>query len=142
MNIIYRKYPKGFTLLELMIVIVILGMLATIIMPKIIGKPQQARRQKAEIEIKSIEAALNMFETETGRLPTTSEGLQALVTDPGIAGYQKGGYLDKITDPWGNNYIYINPGRHNNRFDLISYGKDGEKGGVDDNADIENWNIK
>ncbi len=138
----FNNKRKAFTMLELMIVIVILGMLATIIMPKIVGKPEQARRQKARIEIKSIEAALAMFETEVGRLPTTSEGLQALVTNPGVEGYQKGGYIDKTTDPWGNNYIYISPGKHNERFDLISYGKDGEKGGTDDNADIENWNIK
>ncbi|MBN1764029.1 MAG: type II secretion system major pseudopilin GspG [Sedimentisphaerales bacterium] len=134
---------KGFTLLELMIVIVILGLLATIIMPKILGRPEQARRAVAEIEIKNLEATLALFKTDTGRFPTTSEGLGVLVNNPGISGYAPDGYLDKTPkDPWGNNYIYICPSVQGKYFDLESYGKDGEDGGTGEDADIESWNIE
>jgi len=132
----------GFTLIELMIVVVILGMLATIIMPKILDRPEQARRMKAKVDIRSIESALALFKTDTGRFPTTSEGLEALVSNPGIEGYNDEAYLDKVpTDPWGNKYVYISPGVNNREYDLKSYGKDGEDGGAKDNADIESWNL-
>ena len=132
----------GFTLIELMIVVVILGMLATIIMPKILDRPEQARRMKAKVDIRSIESALALFKTDTGRFPTTSEGLEALISNPGIEGYNDEAYLDKVpTDPWGNKYVYISPGVNNREYDLKSYGKDGEDGGAKDNADIESWNL-
>ena len=132
----------GFTLIELMIVIVILGLLATIIMPRMLNRPEQARRMKAKVDIRNIESALALFKTDTGCFPTTSEGLNALVSDPGIKGYSADGYLDKTpTDPWGNKYIYISPGVHNKDYDITSYGKDGEQGGTGDNADIESWNL-
>ena len=136
-----QKSNRGFTLLELMIVIVILGLLATIIMPKILNRPEQVRHKTALIEIKNIQTALALFQTDTGRLPTTSEGLAVLVTDPGIKGYNTDGYLDKITDPWGNPYIYLCPGVHGKYYDIESYGKDGEAGGSGPDADIESWNI-
>ena len=88
-------YSHGFTLIELMIVIVILGLLATIIMPKILNRPEQARRTKAAVEIRQIESALALFKTDTGRYPTTAEGLAALVTNPGIKNYNSEGYLPK-----------------------------------------------
>lgn len=133
----------GFTLIELMIVVVILGLLATIVMPKILNRPEQARRMKAKIDIRSIESALALFKTDTGRFPTTSEGLEALVSDPGIKGYDSEAYLDKMPkDPWANRYVYISPGLNSKDYDLESYGKDGENGGTADNADIENWNIE
>ena len=135
---------KGaFTLLELMIVIVILGILATIVMPRIMGRPEQARRTKAVAEIRNIEAALHLFKTDTGRFPTTAEGLNVLIADPGIKGYKPEAYLPKVPfDPWGNPYIYIYPSVHNNHYyDLKSYGPDGENGGTGDNADIECWNL-
>ena len=133
---------KGFTLIELMIVVVILGILATIIMPRILGRPEQARRMKAKIDIRNIESALALFKTDTGRFPTTSEGLEALVSNPGIKGYNSDGYLDKLpSDSWGNKYVYISPGLHSKDYDLESYGKDGEDGGTADNADIESWNL-
>lgn len=132
----------GFTLIELMIVIVILGLLATIIMPRILSRPEQARRMKAKVDIRSIEAALGLFKTDTGRFPTTSEGLVALVTDPGIKGYNSDAYLDKIpSDPWGNRYVYLCPGVKGKDYDLESYGKDEEDGGTEDDADIESWNL-
>lgn len=137
-----QSHKAGFTLIELMIVVVILGILATIIMPRILGRPEQARRMKAKIDIRNIESALALFKTDTSRFPTTSEGLEVLVRDPGIKGYNKDAYLDKVpSDPWGNKYVYICPGIHSKDYDLKSYGKDGEDGGAEDNADIESWNL-
>ena len=132
----------GFTLIELMIVVVILGLLATIIMPKILDRPEQARRMKAKVEIRGIESALALFKTDTGRFPTTSEGLEVLVSNQGIKGYNADGYLDKVpSDPWGTKYVYISPGVNSRDYDLKSYGQDGENGGVKDSADIESWNL-
>ena len=97
---------------------------------------------KAKIDIRNIEAALSLFKTDTGRFPTTSEGLQALVSDPGIKGYNSDAYLDKLpSDPWGGQYLYLCPGINGKDYDLESYGKDREDGGSDDNADIESWNL-
>src|SRR4030067_2514395 len=90
-----RQLRNGFTLIELMIVVVVLGLLATIIIPRMLNRPEQARRMKAKIDIRNIESALALFKTDTGRFPTTSEGLEALVSDPGIKGYNADGYLDK-----------------------------------------------
>lgn len=133
---------RGFTLIELMIVVVILGLLATIVMPRMLDRPEQARRTKAKIDIRNIESALALFKTDTGRFPTTSEGLAALVSDPGIKDYNSDGYLDKVpSDPWGNEYIYISPGVRGKDYDLESYGKDGEDGGTGNSADIESWNL-
>ncbi len=133
---------RGFTLIELMIVVVILGLLATIIMPKILDRPEQARRVKAKADIRSIQSMLGLFKTDTKRFPTTSEGLEALVTNPGLDGYSREGYLDRYpVDPWGTRYVYISPGLHGKDYDLESYGKDGEDGGVEDDADIESWNL-
>ena len=137
-----QKTRQGFTLIELMIVVVILGMLATIIMPRILNRPEQARRIKAKVDIKNMESALAFFKTDTGRFPTTSEGLEVLISNPGIKGYNANGYLDKTPfDPWGHKYVYISPGLHNNDYDLESYGKDSENGGTEENTDIESWNL-
>jgi general secretion pathway protein G len=140
----HQQTTKAFTLLELMIVIVIMGMLATIVMPKILNRPEQARRTKATVEIKNIEDALALFNSDTKRFPTTSEGLAILTAESNhsIEGYQPDGYLTRSpVDPWGKPYIYISPGVHGKNYDLESYGKDGEDGGAGDDADIENWNI-
>lgn len=138
-----RLQKAGFTLIELMIVVVILGLLATIVMPRILDRPEQARRMKAKIDIRNIESALALFKTDTGRFPTTSEGLEVLVSDPGIKGYNSDCYLDKVpVDPWGSRYIYLSPGVHSRDYDLESYGKDGEDGGTGNNADIESWNLE
>jgi len=140
-----RRVPlSGFTLIELMVVIVILGLLATIIMPKILDRPEQARRLKAKVQIKIFQSALALFKTDTGSFPTTSQNLEALVIDPGLKGWKRGGYIEggKVPlDPWGNPYIYLCPGVHGEDYEIESYGKDGEDGGADDDADIESWNI-
>ncbi len=144
-SIINRKSSmrKGFTLIELMIVVVILGLLATTVMPKILSKPDQARRTRAMVDIRAIQQALGMFKTDTGRFPTTAEGLQALVSNPGLKGFDSDGYLEKVpSDPWGNRYIYISPGIHSKDYDLESLGKDGEDGGSDKDADIESWDLE
>jgi len=138
-----RLQQAGFTLIELMIVVVILGLLATIVVPRMLDRPEQARRMKAKIDIRSIESALAFFKTDTGRFPTTSEGLEVLVSDPGIKGYNSDCYLDKVpVDPWGSRYIYLSPGVYGKDYDLESYAKDGEDGGTDNNADIESWNLE
>jgi general secretion pathway protein G len=137
-----RPHRDGFTLIELMIVIVILGLLATVVVPRVLNRPEQARRMKARVDIRIIETTLGLFKTDTGRFPTTSEGLEALVSDPGIRGYDRDGYLDKVPiDPWGKKYVYLCPGTDGRDYDLESYAKDGEDGGADDYADIESWNI-
>lgn len=138
----YRNHSVGFTLIELMIVIVILSLLATMVMPKILHRPEQARRTKAAVDIRNIETALGLFKNDTGRFPSTTEGLQVLVSNPGINGYHAEGYLDAVpNDPWGRPYIYLCPSRNGRDYDLESYGKDGEDGGSDENADIESWRL-
>ena len=137
-----KKHVSGFTLIELMIVVVILGLLATILMPKILDKPEKARRVKAQADIRQIETALAAFMIETGRSPTTAEGLQALVTNPGVENYSPKGYLENVpVDPWGRPYIYLSPAVHGSEYDLESYGKDKEDGGSGDGEDIESWNL-
>jgi general secretion pathway protein G len=133
---------RGFTLIELMVVVVILGILATIMMPKILDRPEQARRMKAKVQIRSIQSALALFKTDTGEFPTTVDGLEALVADPGIKGWRSS-YIEgnKVPlDPWGSPYMYVCPGVHDD-YDLESYGKEGEDGGAANNADIESWNL-
>ncbi|GMT41819.1 MAG: type II secretion system protein GspG [bacterium] len=137
---------EGFTLIEIMVVVVILALLAGIIIPKMVGRPEEARRTKAMVQIKQIEGALNMFKIDNGFYPSTEQGLEALVAIPSAgeipSNYKQGGYLNKVPkDPWKNYYIYLSPGGHN-EFDLISYGSDGEEGGEGKYADIENWNIE
>jgi len=133
----------AFTLLELMIVIVILGLLATVVMPRILDRPDKARHTKAQVEIANLKASLGLFKVDTGRYPTTTEGLAALVADPGVNGYNKDGYLDKVPmDPWGHPYVYICPGVYSKDYDLISFGKDGESGGTGFDADIQSWNLE
>ena len=135
---------QGFTLIELMVVIVILGLLATIIMPRILDRPEQARRLKAKVQIRNFQSALALFKTDTGRFPTTSQNLEALINNPGLKGWKQGGYIEggKVPlDPWGNPYIYLCPGVHGEDYEIESYGKDGEDGGTGDDADIESWNL-
>lgn len=136
---------SGFTLIELMVVIVILGILAGLIVPRIMDRPEEARRTKAAIQIQSIEQALKLYKLDNGQYPSTEQGLQALVEPPSTGKlarkWRKGGYLDKgqvPLDSWEGDFIYISPGLHGD-FDLSSYGPDGEVGGEDENADINNW---
>lgn len=138
---------RGFTLLELLVVIVILGILATFVGSKIMGKPDEARVTAAKTQIQSLEGALNMYRLDNGEYPSTEQGLKALVEKPSVGNVPKkwrdGGYLDKPRvpkDPWSTDYVYMCPGMKNtNGFDLFSYGADSQPGGEGKDADIGNW---
>lgn len=136
----------GFTLIELMIVIVILGLLAAIVMPRIVGETDKARYGTARAQMRVLEDALKRYKLDNGVYPTTEQGLDALVMKPstGVIPEQwpEGGYLDKQEipfDPWGNPYIYISPGQYSPDFDLVSWAADGLEGGEGFDADIEIW---
>jgi general secretion pathway protein G len=137
----------GFTLIEMIVVIFILGLLATWVAPKIIGKTDDAKIVKAKADIRSFETALDMFKLDVGSYPTTEQGLIALVEKPAggnVSKWKDGGYLKKkkiAKDPWGNEYIYVSPGS-NGDVDLSSYGADGLPGGEGVNKDINNWDIE
>ena len=138
---------SGFTLIELMVVIVILGILAGLIIPRIMGRPEEARRMKARIQMESIETALRLYKLDNGAYPSTEQGLQALVEAPTVGDlpktWRKGGYLEKgkvPKDPWDNEYIYLSPGV-NGDYDLVSYGADGQPGGEGKNEDINSWEL-
>ena len=142
------KHNSGFTLIELMVVVVILGILATAVLPKIMGRPDEAKRVKAKVDISAIETALKLYKLDIGKYPTTEQGLKALVHPPedekAAQNWRKGGYLEKgkvPKDPWGGEYIYLSPGIQH-EYDIISYGADGVPGGTDENADISNWEIE
>jgi general secretion pathway protein G len=126
----------GFTLIEIMVVVFILGLLVTLVAPKIIGRTDEARRTKALADIKGIEEALHLFKLDNGYYPTSAEGLSALVQRPANAkNYNPDGYLDKLPiDPWGNPYSYFSDGQE---YIVKSYGADGQEGGEGKNADID-----
>jgi general secretion pathway protein G len=142
------KHQRGFTLIELMVVIVILGILAGLIVPRIMGRPEEAKQLKAKLQIESLETSLKLYKLDNGMYPTTDQGLQALVEAPssGVLAqkWREGGYVEKgrlPKDPWGYEFIYLSPGVHGD-FDLISYGADGVAGGEGRNTDINNWDIE
>ncbi len=143
-----KHTEKGFTLIELMVVIVILGILAGLIVPRIMGRPDEARQAKARIQIESLETALKLYKLDNGSYPTTEQGLQALVEQPDVGEpterWREGGYLEKgkiPRDPWSNDYIYLSPGAKG-EYDIISYGADGELGGDGKDRDISSWDIE
>ena len=136
----------GFTLIEIMVVIVILGLLAALVVPKLIGRTEEAKKTQARVQIRSIEQALELFKLDNGFFPTTDQGLEALVRMPDAGrtpkNYRKGGYLDRVPkDPWGNAYVYVCPGDHGD-YDISSYGADGTQGGEGEDADINSWEIQ
>lgn len=131
----------GFTLLELLVVMVIIGLLAGFVAPRYFAQVGKSRVKAARAQIDALDKALEAFRLDTGRLPTTEEGLAALNTPPqGITNWG-GPYLKKDVplDPWGHPYVYGSPGTHQNDFDLLSYGRDGQPGGTGEDADITNW---
>ncbi len=135
---------KGFTLIELMVVIVILSILAVYMAPRLVGRDDQARQLRAKVDIEALETALKLYRLDTGTYPTTQQGLEALVEPPeGVRNWRDGGYLEKkkvLQDPWGNEYVYLSPGTHGD-YDIVSYGADGQPGGDGVDADIKNWEI-
>jgi len=130
----------AFTLIELLLVLVILSVLAAVVVPKFARRSEQARTTAARVDIKSISMQLDAYQIDTGRFPTTEQGLQALVEEPSGVQNWGGEYFDRIPpDPWGNPYVYKYPGDHNTTYDLYSYGPDGQSGGGDD---IDNWSTQ
>jgi general secretion pathway protein G len=131
------RNDAGFTLIEIMVVVFILGLLVTLVAPKIIGRTDEARRVKAGADIKAIEEALHLFKLDNGFYPSSGDGIGALVQRPATArNWNADGYLDRVPmDPWGNPYAYFSDGSD---FIVKSYGADGQEGGEGKNADITN----
>lgn len=137
-----NKQFRGFTLIEVMVVLVILGILATLVVPRIMSRPDEARIIAAKQDINSIGQALKLYRLDNQSYPTTDQGLQALVTKPtgtsAPSNWKTGGYLDRLPkDPWGNDYKYLNPGvKNTNDVDVFSLGADGAPGGEGNDADV------
>ena len=139
------RKPSGFTLIEIMVVIVILGILAALVVPKVMGRPDEARVIAAKQDIASLLQALKLYRLDNINYPTTDQGLQALVSKPTSGSippnWKAGGYIDRLPkDPWKYDYQYLNPGVHG-EIDLFSLGADGAPGGEGNNADIGSWNL-
>jgi general secretion pathway protein G len=136
-----RSRERGFSLIELIIVLVILGLLAGIVGPKVYQKLATGKEQIAKIQIKELESALQLFSFDVGRYPNSNEGLEGLLRNPGNLEAWRGPYLQKSElprDPWGKPYVYRCPGQHGD-YDLFSFGPDGVEGGEGENADIVSW---
>lgn len=138
-----RRKQAGFTLIEIMVVVVILGILAAFIVPRLMDRPDAARITKAKSDIRAIESALSLYRLDNHSYPTTDLGLAALVEKPAnAAAWKEGGYIERMPkDPWNNPYQYLNPGVHGT-IDVFSYGADGQEGGDGINADIGNWMLE
>ncbi|WP_308447416.1 type II secretion system major pseudopilin GspG [Parachitinimonas caeni] len=135
------RHARGFTLIEILVVITILAILGALVVPKIMSRPDEARVAAAKQEIGSINQALKLYKLDNGRYPTSEQGLRALVEKPTAppAPSNWKSYLDKLPrDPWGNEYIYLNPGVKG-EIDILSYGADGQSGGEKYDADIGSW---
>jgi general secretion pathway protein G len=142
-NLGAKRRTAGFTLIEIMVVVVILGILATLVVPKIMGRPDEARAVAARQDIASVMQALNLYRLDNSRYPSTEQGLAALITKPATEpvpnNWKTGGYLDKLPkDPWGRPYQFLNPGIKG-EIDVFSYGADGKPGGAGSDADIGSW---
>jgi general secretion pathway protein G len=136
---------RGFTLIEIIVVITIMAIMAALIVPRVVGRTDDARIAAARQDIATLMNALKLYRLDNGRYPTTEQGLRALVEKPTFepipTNWKAGGYLDASTvrkDPWGNDYAYLNPGLHG-EIDLMSFGRDGQSGGEGPDADIGNW---
>ncbi len=132
----------GFTLIEILVVVMILGILAAVVVPNIMSRPEEARIAKAKQDVRALETALDLYKLDNFAYPTTDQGLEALVSKPTIPPipkkYRKDAYLKKVPqDPWGNDYQYLNPGEHG-AIDIYSLGPDG----VPSDDDIGNWNLE
>ena len=146
-NPVYARAMRGFTLIEIMVVVVILGILAAIVVPKVMDNPDKARIAKAKQDIRSLESAMNMYKLDNFNYPSTDQGIEALVQKPAGApepkNWKEGGYVDRLPkDPWGNPYQFLSPGTHGSGVDIYSLGADGQNGGDGSNADIGNWNLE
>jgi len=135
---------RGFTLIEIMVVVIIIGILAAIVAPNVIGRVDDAQITKAKAEIANIENAMKFYRLDNFAYPSSEQGVEALVTkpaDPNVKNWKSGGYLESIpTDPWGNPYLYLNPGNQR-EIDIYTLGRDGRPGGEGIDADIGNWDL-
>ena len=138
------RQQRGFTLIEIMVVVIIIGLLAAVVVPQFLGRVDDARIAKAKQDVQAMETALTLFKLDNFRYPSTEQGLNALVqkpADPEIRNWRTGGYLKRLNkDPWGRDYQYAYPGSQG-EYDIFSYGNDGQPGGEEANADIGNWNL-
>ena len=137
---------RGFTLIEILIVVVILGILAAVVVPRIMDRPDDARIAKARQDIRVLESSLNLYKLDNFNYPSTQQGLESLVSQPSgepqARNWKSGGYIKQLPkDPWGNDYQYLNPGVKG-EFDIFSLGADNRPGGEGAAADIGNWNIQ
>jgi general secretion pathway protein G len=135
---------QGFTLIEIMVVVIIIGILAAIVAPNVIGRVDDAQITKAKAEIANIENAMKFYRLDNFTYPSSEQGVEALVTkpaDPNVKNWKTGGYLERLpTDPWGNPYLYLNPGNQR-EIDIYTLGRDGRPGGEGVDADIGNWDL-
>lgn len=143
-----RPSEKGFTLIEIMVVIIILGILASYVAVKLTGQTEEARRTQAKVQIESFDTALELYRLDNGSYPSTEQGLNALVEAPTVGvlprKWREGGYLKKgkvPLDPWKNEYVYLSPGLHG-EFDISSYGDDGAPGGESKASDVNSWDLE
>ena len=140
-----RSLARGFTLIEIMVVVVIMGILASLVVPKLMSRTGESRVAAARVDISTVMQALKLYKLDNQRYPTTEQGLQALLakptSGPAANGWKAGGYLEKMPkDPWGNPYQYLSPGVKG-EVDIISLGADGQPGGSGDDADIGSWDL-
>jgi general secretion pathway protein G len=141
----YKTNERGFTLIEIMVVVVILGMLASYVAVRWVGQTEKAQRTQARVQIETLGTALALYKLDNGTYPSTEQGLQALVEPPTVGNlprkWKEGGYLEKKQvpkDPWGYDYVYLSPGLHDD-YDISSYGNDGAQGGEGKDADVNSW---
>ena len=144
-----RNRERGFTLIEIMVVVMIIGMLSAVVGVQLFNRYEKAKRKAAMIQIRQLQAALANYRLDNNRFPTTEQGLQALVekpnSEPSPRNYPQGGYLDskKVPlDPWGDPYVYFSPGVNGEEYTIESYAADGSDGGEGNNADIESWHLE
>ncbi|MBD0316695.1 MAG: type II secretion system major pseudopilin GspG [Nitrospiraceae bacterium] len=143
-----HAFDRGFTFIEIMVVVAILAILAALVVPRIMGRTDDAKRTAAKVQIRNIEGALQLYKLDNGVYPSTEQGLKALIEKPSVGVVPKkwklGGYLQKLPeDPWGNPYKYLSPApAQRGDYEIMSMGTDGEVGGEGVNADITNWNLE
>jgi general secretion pathway protein G len=142
-----QRRQRGFTLVEIMVVVVIIGILGALVVPKLLGRTGESRVTAARVDISTLMSALKLYKLDNQRYPSTDQGLQALIqkptSGPSANGWKEGGYVERLPkDPWGNPYQYLSPGIHGNDVEIMSLGADGQPGGTGEDADVGSWENK